>query len=74
MVYNKGRSIQAKADSIICNGQWKWHRPRNRVTRSTMSHSPPNLQTEIYKEDSIQWLPYASGVFTVKSAWHAIRH
>lgn len=73
MVYNKGRSIQAKEDSIICNGQRKWRGPRNRVTRSTMSHSP-NLQTEIYKEDSIEWLLYASGVFTVKSAWHAIRH
>ncbi|KAG5523378.1 hypothetical protein RHGRI_035257 [Rhododendron griersonianum] len=38
-----------------------------------MAHTPPSLRPNPNVEDSVSWIPHPSGIFTVRSAWNAIR-
>lgn len=60
VVFNLGQSLQAKVSSMICQGDWRWPRIRNRVTQTIINYTTPNFRLDCAKEDSIVWLPHSS--------------
>ncbi|XP_058198487.1 uncharacterized protein LOC131314007 [Rhododendron vialii] len=72
VVHNVGRSLRAKVASIVENGAWRWPRLRNHLIQTIVSHTQ-NLVPHPEMVDSVIWVPHPSGIFTIKSAWEAIR-
>ncbi|KAI8537304.1 hypothetical protein RHMOL_Rhmol09G0013100 [Rhododendron molle] len=74
IVHNVGSSLLAKVSSIIQNGDWHWPRQRNRAIMQIMRSTPATLRPYIAVEDSVTWLPAPNGIFSVKTAWEALRN
>lgn len=72
VVYNLGRSLLSRVTSIIHKGDWRWPRPRNRLTQYISRHTPSNLKPVCELEDDVVWLPHKSGGYTANSAWESI--
>lgn len=64
IVFNLGRSLQAKVSSIIYPGEWHWP-----ILRQT----PPDFKPNCSRDDYVVWLPHPSHTYSVASAWEAIR-
>lgn len=73
VVYNLGRSLLTKVDSIIYQETWKWPRQRNAVSREIIALTPASLIPNCLKEDKLVWIPNSNGVYTAASAWRSIR-
>lgn len=73
LLYNLGRALQAKVPSIIVNAGWSWPRGRSGVTREILDHTPTTLLPQVNEEDSVSWTLTRTGLFSVKSAWDALR-
>lgn len=71
VVFNLGRSLEAKVESVIRDNLWCWPR-RNPVTREIMANTPSSLIPNSAREDSVVWALSPQG-FSVRSAWEAIR-
>ncbi|KAI8537423.1 hypothetical protein RHMOL_Rhmol09G0022900 [Rhododendron molle] len=75
VVFNLGRSLQARVSFIISQGGWRWPRTRNRITQDIINHAHSvDLKPDITREDSIVSLPQSNGCFSTKSAWEAFRN
>lgn len=72
-MYNLGGSLNFKVDHIIHQGDWRWPRPKNRVTQSIISQTTTTFKPDRDKEVSITWLPHPNGCYSVKSAWEVVR-
>lgn len=73
LLYNLGRALQAKVPPIIVNGGWSWPRGRSGVTREILDHTPTALLPQVNEEDSVSWTLTRTDLFSVKSAWDALR-
>lgn len=73
VVYNLCRSLSAKEESMKHQGEWKWPRQRNAVSREIQAHTPPSLLPNSHREDKLIWIPSATGTYSTSSAWNAIR-
>ncbi|GFZ02663.1 hypothetical protein Acr_15g0012710 [Actinidia rufa] len=73
VVRDLGNSLQANVSSIICEGDWKWPRQRNRL--SCISWLTPLKTSSLMQPLVIKvfWFPANDGFYTVKSAWKSIR-
>ena len=73
IVYNLGRSLSAKIESIIsdCNG--KCPRSRNKIAHQIIENTPATLQPRVHCPDEEVWIHTTSGRYSTKSAWEAIR-
>lgn len=70
---NIGLSLNAKVSSLIRNGTWKWPRGCSRITQEIKDNTPEGFLPVVTEDDSMIWSPSNSGIFTMKSAWAAIR-
>ncbi|KAI8546448.1 hypothetical protein RHMOL_Rhmol07G0118400 [Rhododendron molle] len=73
IVCNVGSSLLVKVSSIIQNGDWHWPRQRNRAIMQIMS-TPSTLRPYTAVEDPVTWLPAPNDIFSVKTAWEALRN
>lgn len=69
---NIGRSSCARVPSIISDGAWSWPRQRNRI-QEIKANTSSDFLPDISNEDSVVWIPSRNGIYSLKSAWEAIR-
>lgn len=73
VVQNRGTSLLAKVSSIIHQGVWKWPRVRSPIIQNIIEHTPTTFLPSVDSLDSFVWNLNGRGVFTIKSAWNALR-
>ncbi|KAI8544609.1 hypothetical protein RHMOL_Rhmol08G0310000 [Rhododendron molle] len=73
IVFNLGRSLDARVSSIIADGCWRWPRARNAIVQKIIRHTPDNLVPHPDREDTVLWNLTVTGEYTSKSAWGALR-
>lgn len=73
MIYNSGRSLSIRVESIIHDGRWIWPRHRNRITKQIIEPTPPDFLPNPQVEDEVLWTPSTTGFYATKSVWDAIR-
>ncbi|KAI8544608.1 hypothetical protein RHMOL_Rhmol08G0310000 [Rhododendron molle] len=52
IVFNLGRSLDARVSSIIADGCWRWPRARNAIVQKIIRHTPDNLVPHPDREDT----------------------
>lgn len=57
--------LNAKVESIISHGIWRWPRSRNPVTRDIISLTPANFKPNPALEDRVVCSLHPSGEYTV---------
>lgn len=62
-----------KVAAVIEGNGWTWDRSRAAVLRDILGQTPGNFLPNVGIEDSIKWLLSFDGVYSVSSAWNAIR-
>lgn len=72
-MFNLGRSLGAKVDSIIANGRWKWPRGRNASIIEIKAGTSRDLVPAMDRDDKVVWILTPNGSYSAKSAWQAIR-
>lgn len=73
VVYNLGRTLHAKVDTIIADQSWQWPRCRNSVTRDILRATPAHFVPHPSQEDTVVWNLTPDHKSSIKSAWNAIR-
>lgn len=73
VVYNLGRNLLAKVDTIISAQSWQWPRGRNSVTGEILRATPPHFIPHPSQEDTVIWNLTPNNSFSIKSAWNAVR-
>lgn len=73
VVYNLGRNLHAKVDTIISAQSWQWPRGRNSVTREILRATPPHFIPHPSQEDTNFWNLTPNNSFSIKSAWKDVR-
>lgn len=63
-------SRNAKVDTIIQNGVWKWSEGRklNEDVKRLMEETPVNLMPKVQQKDQLHWVQGGTHTFTVASA------
>lgn len=72
-MFNLGRSLGAKVDSIINDGRWRWPRSRNATVKEIVDGTARDLVPKMDREDQVVWTLNSNGKYCAKSAWLAIR-
>ncbi|KAI8570625.1 hypothetical protein RHMOL_Rhmol01G0050300 [Rhododendron molle] len=73
VLFNAGRSLNAKVASIVGPTGWRWSRAKNLVVRDIIAHPPMNFLPNIQQEDSVSWTLAANKIYSVQSAWSSLR-
>lgn len=73
VVCNLERSLAAKVSSIIVHNNWRWPRPRNRITQEIIEHAPADLLPHVEREDRVVWILTQNGEHFSRSSWDALR-
>lgn len=63
-----------KVESVISDNSWVWARRRNAVIREIMESIPSSLVPNCAQNDSVVWSLTATGDYSLKSAWQALRN
>ncbi|KAI8553306.1 hypothetical protein RHMOL_Rhmol05G0004700 [Rhododendron molle] len=58
---NLDRNINAKASSIILNGQWNWPRPSSNLIQQIKNSVPSSLLPQQDRSDDIVWTVSPNG-------------
>ena len=56
IVYNLARSLSAKIESIISDGNGKWPRARNKIAQQIMANTPATLQPRVHCPNELAWI------------------
>lgn len=59
--------------SIIVHNNWRWPRPRNRITQEIIEHAPADLLPHVEREDRVVWILTQNGEYFSRSSWDALR-
>lgn len=68
-----GSALDAKVSETIPHVSWRWPSTRNRCIPEVCQHTPCDFVPYIPKENSMVWTPSGCGMYTMKSAWNALR-
>lgn len=63
-----------KVESVISDNSWVSARRRNAVIREIMESIPSSLVPNCAQNDSVVWSLTATGDYSLKSAWQALRN
>ncbi|XP_058203052.1 uncharacterized protein LOC131317521 [Rhododendron vialii] len=73
VVYNLGRHLHAKVDTIISDQSWQWPRGRNSMTRDIVRATPAHFVPHPSQEDRVIWNLTPNNKFSIKSTWNVVR-
>lgn len=72
IVFNMGRSLNAKVAYVIHRGGWRWPSRRNAVSKEIIAHTPSQFVPNENQQDPMIWALTSTGNFTIKAAWNTI--
>lgn len=68
IVFNMGRSLNARVASIVCATGWRWARVRNPVVQDIIAHTPVGFLPNMLQDDSVMWTLTATGTFNLRAS------
>lgn len=68
IVFNMGRSLNARVASIVCATGWRWARVRNPVVQDIIAHTPVGFLPNMLQDDSVRWTLTATGTFNLRAS------
>lgn len=72
IIYDAASREDAKMADYLCDVGWNKPLPVSAALRS-ITDAWPQYQPKLHEEDSVEWVLTANKVYTLKSAWNAIR-
>lgn len=65
IVFNMGRSLNAKVAYVIHRGGWRWPSRRNAISKEIIAHTPSQFVPNENQQDPMIWALTSTGNFTI---------
>ena len=73
IIYDSGLGRQVRVASIIDGSSWCWPHARSAALIDLARSMPTDFIPNSLREDDLEWVDDRKGVFSIKSAWEALR-
>lgn len=73
VIYDSAIPTDAKVESIISEGNWRWPVTASIDLREIQAAIPNSLKPRPNMPEKVVWLPSSNGNFSTASAWNELR-